>query len=116
MKRLQEYIFENIVDIFEASFKAEDYNKHDYMYVLNVLNNIKEKQLIKLGNKNTGPFIYLKLDVTDNLIENINKFVKNIKTSNSNSFNALFKNIDYKVYNDITCKEETSIKNMGTNI
>ena len=113
MKHLQDYIFENIINIFEASFKSEDYNKHDFIYVLNVLNDIKEKKIIKLGNKNSGPFIYLKLDVTDNLISNINDFIQNIKTSNSNSFNELFKNINYKVYNDINCKKETSIKSIN---
>ena len=112
MIRLQEYCLENLVSIFEASFKPDDYNKHDYVYVLNVLNDIKEKHVIKLGDKNGGPFKYLKLDITDNLIENINKFIENIKSSTPDSFNELFKNINYIVYNDVNCKEETSIKNI----
>ena len=80
MKSLVEYIYEHL-NIFEAAFSNQDYSKHDFMYVFNVLNNIKEKNVIKLGDKNTGPFTYLKLDVSDNLVNNINSFIEDIKNT-----------------------------------
>lgn len=117
MKSLVEYIYEHL-NIFEAAFSNQDYSKHDFMYVFNVLNNIKEKNVIKLGDKNTGPFTYLKLDVSDNLVNNINSFIEDIKNTNPQKFNDLFKNISYKVYSDINCENEISIniKNLWTSI
>jgi len=124
MKRLQEYVFENIVNIFEAHFKDSEFicgsnQIKDYHYAIAVINDIKNGNRIKLGDKNTGPFYWLKINIDltsqlDDLLKriNANQNTYNIKAS---EFNEIFKTIkkdSYTIYTTEDGQEEANNQNI----
>ena len=113
MKRLQEYIVENVVDIFEGFFQAKDYShRGDYKYIKMILsylfgedNNITLNICIKPGQKAPTPENSISLSPEDFDIN----YIKSKDGFNVNSY----KDIDFSKFSvdDVSNILKKALKN-----
>ena len=130
MRHLLDFIVESdIRNIFEAHFKDSEFicgsnQVKDYHYAIAVINDIKNciqgDGRIKLGDKNTGSFCWLKInvDLTSKLDDLLKKIYANQNTANVNAseFNEIFrtlKNDSYTIYTSENGQEESDNQNIN---
>ena len=92
MKSLQEYIFENIINIFEVNLHPNDFSKHNYKYIKGLLSKLLNKENVRLGQKGNSGTVNIS-DLTPEeqkyAEECLNKLHNNIAISEED-FNKIF--------------------------
>lgn len=109
MISLYDYILESL-QINEAAFAAIDFGKHTYVEdvlrkIQNCQYNNENKKALTLGDKNDGKKSYIQFDLTTDIKNGINDFIKNVSDKTVSDFNDLFKECNVTVYNDKELKD-----------
>lgn len=95
IKTLTSYLFENCPNIKynfinEASFSNKDFTKHDYKYVINVLDNILNNHSITLKEKNDDTnYAIITFNLDNNSKKEIEDFKANINEKSVSDLNKL---------------------------
>ena len=106
MKSLQEYIVENIVDIFEASFSSANWSHNgSYDYPQMVINDILNDKLIILGKDKKSDFKYVKFNLSADNKTNLANFLNNISSHKYNELDDLL-NDKYIIYDNSDCSKK----------
>lgn len=104
MKSLQEYIFENIINIFEASLQPNDFDKHEFKYIKALVAMLIDSNHpeIKLGDKGKSG-TYSNKELTKEDIEKLQKYLQKLENTNFN--------IDIKTRNELIQEFNNILKN-----
>lgn len=118
MKHLQEYILENIVNIFEVAFSSSNWSHNGkYDYATRVIDDIINGHIIGLGSSKAEQ--YIKFELTNSDIDNLKDFKSNIISKSYQDFNNELGNVKYTIYNDQECtikSNNQNIKSLWTSI
>lgn len=91
MKHLQEYIIENINQIFETTCTNKDYSKHDYKYPLLAIDILLDNGYLLLGTTGNDNDVISGKYLTDKEKEDLKILQQNISTSTPQDFNNIIK-------------------------
>lgn len=110
MKELKNFLFENVVSIFEAHFEAGDYTKHNFKYVKAVIADLLAGNNIGLGIHDDS---FAELDQEE--VEDFrNEYTEDLFPTTAAEFNKMIsKYKSFPKWNSI-CKDKYSGKNTNT--
>lgn len=112
MKHLQEYILENIIDIFEASFSSSNWSHNgSYDYPQLVINDILNDKLIILGKDDKSGFKYIKFNLSTTDKDSLSNFLKKISSHKYDELDDLL-NGKYIIYDNSDCSKKSLNQNI----